>query len=197
MSIINRITTWTLNQILTSSALNGEFNNITNTLNNLDSATTPWDNVKTANLTVTGSLTLPTQYNITNWASYTPTIAGCGTVSNVGFIWKQIGDTVYVSGHFKAGTVAGTTASVTLPNSLTINYSVMSTFQDMIGTWASSHSETIYPNGDAGPMVTDGATTTTVFFAQSGSSGLAFPSAAGNGIAHTGDFVLMNFWFIH
>jgi hypothetical protein len=45
MAIISRITTWAVNQILTSSALNGEFNNVVNTLNNLDAGTTSWDNV--------------------------------------------------------------------------------------------------------------------------------------------------------
>lgn len=45
MSIISRITTWATNQVLTSSALNAEFNNVVNLLNNLDSGTTTWDNV--------------------------------------------------------------------------------------------------------------------------------------------------------
>ena len=57
MSIINRITTWT-SQILTSSSLNGEFNNVVNTLNNLDGATTAWTNVKAGTLTSTGTLSV-------------------------------------------------------------------------------------------------------------------------------------------
>lgn len=50
MSLISRITTWVNNQLLKSSDLNGEFNNIVNTINNLDSATTTWTNVKVTTL---------------------------------------------------------------------------------------------------------------------------------------------------
>lgn len=50
MSLINRITTWGT-QILTSSSLNGEFDNIVNLLNNLDGATTKWDQISVANAT--------------------------------------------------------------------------------------------------------------------------------------------------
>ena len=57
MSVINRVTTWA-SQILTSSSLNGEFNNVVNTLNNLDSATSSWTNVKVGALTSTSSTVL-------------------------------------------------------------------------------------------------------------------------------------------
>lgn len=53
MSIISRITTWTIGQVLKAADLNGEFSNITNLLNNLDAATTTWTNVKTTTLTPT------------------------------------------------------------------------------------------------------------------------------------------------
>lgn len=53
MSIISRLTTWTIGQVLKAADLNGEFSNITNLLNNLDAATTSWTNVKTATLTPT------------------------------------------------------------------------------------------------------------------------------------------------
>jgi hypothetical protein len=55
MSFINRITTWATNQILTSSALNSEFNNIINLINNVDAGTTTWDNVKVTTLTLSGN----------------------------------------------------------------------------------------------------------------------------------------------
>jgi hypothetical protein len=60
MSIINRITTWTVGQLVTSAALNGEFNNMINFLNAVDGASTAWDNVKTGTLTVTGTSILGT-----------------------------------------------------------------------------------------------------------------------------------------
>lgn len=46
MSIISRITTWADGQTLFSADLNGEFNNIINLFNNLDSASSTWSNVK-------------------------------------------------------------------------------------------------------------------------------------------------------
>lgn len=58
MSLIARVTTWVSGQILTAAALNGEFNNIVNAINSLDAASTPWSNVKTATLTVTGNSSL-------------------------------------------------------------------------------------------------------------------------------------------
>jgi len=57
MSIISRLTTWTIGQVLTAAALNNEFSNVTNLLNNLDAATTSWTNVKSAALTGTTSVT--------------------------------------------------------------------------------------------------------------------------------------------
>lgn len=53
MSIISRLTTWTIGQVLKASDLNGEFSNITNLFNNLDSGSTSWTNVKTGILTPT------------------------------------------------------------------------------------------------------------------------------------------------
>jgi hypothetical protein len=45
MSIISRLTTWTIGQVLKAADLNAEFSNITNLLNNLDADTTRWTNV--------------------------------------------------------------------------------------------------------------------------------------------------------
>jgi hypothetical protein len=137
---------------------------------------------------------------ITNWASYTPTIVGFGTVANVSFRWKQIGDTVYVSGIFQAGTVTASTGSISLPNSFTIFYNAssgMSSNQDLIGLWQSSKTELTDASSDAGGMITDGSTTTTVFFSRSGSTGSSFPPTAANGISGNTNYTEVNFWFIH
>lgn len=136
---------------------------------------------------------------ITNWAAYTPTIVGFGTVANVAFIWKQIGDTVYVNGKFQCGTVAASTASITLPNSFTISYgaSAFNSLQNMIGRWALSKSETISANDDSDPMITDGSTTDKVFFARTGNAGNAFPSSLGNVVGQTSSYIFVEFFFIH
>lgn len=58
MSLISRLTTWASAQILTASALNGEFNNVVSTINNLDGTSTSWTGVKTGTLQSTGVTTL-------------------------------------------------------------------------------------------------------------------------------------------
>jgi hypothetical protein len=172
MSIISRITTWVTNQVLTSSALNGEFNNIVNTLNNLDAGTTPWDNVILASpSTNANSAATYSQVPLySDWATYTPTITGCGTVSGVSFFWKQIDHTIYVRGIFTTGNVTGVAITCSLPNSTTIN---------------NTHTFNLMPLGigveiilNAGPtnnlylqVFSDHSSTTTVFFSrQMGSS---------------------------
>lgn len=83
--------------------------------------------------TVTGILTVPKGVNstdaaqfsqvptITDWASYTPSFAGLGTVSSVGVFWKQIDKTIYVRGYCATGTVNGNAVTISLPNSTVLN----------------------------------------------------------------------------
>jgi len=49
MATISRVTTWSSGQILKAADLNGEFNNITNYLNNADSGATTWNRVLVTN----------------------------------------------------------------------------------------------------------------------------------------------------
>lgn len=53
--------------------------------------------------------------------SFTPTIAGCGTAASVGFQYNRVGETLNLTGVFTCGTVAGSAASFTLPNSWNAN----------------------------------------------------------------------------
>lgn len=55
MSLISRIKTWGT-EILKSADLNSEFNNVVNTINNLDGATAAWTNVKAGVINATTSL---------------------------------------------------------------------------------------------------------------------------------------------
>ncbi len=56
---------------------------------------------------------------ISEWQSYTPTIAGAGTLTDVACFWRRVGDTLEVSGRATSGTVDGSTATITLPSGLT------------------------------------------------------------------------------
>jgi hypothetical protein len=52
---------------------------------------------------------------VTDWASYTPTLTGFGTATNVQFQWRRVGDNVEVRGKFTSGTPTATEARATLP----------------------------------------------------------------------------------
>lgn len=54
---------------------------------------------------------------ITDWQAYTPTFTAFGSVTNVEFLWRQVGSNVEVRGKFVTGTPTSGEARVTLPNS--------------------------------------------------------------------------------
>ncbi len=56
---------------------------------------------------------------ITDWAAYTPTFQGLGTVSNIEMEWRRVGETVEVRGKFLTGTVTASEVRVSLPNGYT------------------------------------------------------------------------------
>lgn len=98
MSIISRLTTWTVGQLLKSADLNGEFNNIVNTLNNLDAATTTWDNVKTTSLTiaVTGAGTNAAGYLI-GTVVQRQSFVDTSTTSSIGTAFTSTATTVSIT----------------------------------------------------------------------------------------------------
>lgn len=70
-----------------------------------------------ASSAINGLLVGVTSTSSTAWAAYTPTITGYGTVTNVSFLWRRIGDTLEVIGTFTTGTTAASLATFTLPTS--------------------------------------------------------------------------------
>jgi hypothetical protein len=60
--------------------------------------------------------------NIGPWIPYTPTLgAGFGTPTSVSVFYRQVGDTIEVQGSMVTGTVAASFATISLPNSYTID----------------------------------------------------------------------------
>ena len=53
---------------------------------------------------------------VSDWVSYTPTISGFGTETNVDFKFRRVGDSIDIEGEFTAGTVAASEAQVSLPS---------------------------------------------------------------------------------
>ena len=54
---------------------------------------------------------------VTEWAAYTPTFTGFGTVSTQAMYWRQVGSSIQIRGSFLVGTSTATEARVSLPNS--------------------------------------------------------------------------------
>lgn len=55
----------------------------------------------------------------TPFVSYTPTFTGYGTVTNIDFYWRRVGQVVEIRGYATAGTTTSTEARISLPNSIT------------------------------------------------------------------------------
>ncbi len=113
-------------------------------------------------------------YIMTDWASYTPTIAGVGTPSNVSFYWRQVGNEIFVTGTFTMGTVSGSTLSVTLPNSTVIATSKMPSSTALIGFATELHTGAsgVATVAERKMVFTDGSTTDKVFWSSVVGSGI-------------------------
>lgn len=116
MSLISRITTWAAGQLLKSADLNGEFNNIVNTLNNLDAGSTPWTNVSTTNLTATNITPTTIDGNIAFDSTSTHGIRGTVAADNAaaGNVGEQFLATAFSAGNAAGTNVFGNICSVTL-----------------------------------------------------------------------------------
>lgn len=70
------------------------------------------------------------------WTAYTPTTAAMGTPTNVSFHWMRRGDTQYVRGNLKVGTVTGALATITIAGSQAIDTAKLAGNQtDLLGNW--------------------------------------------------------------
>lgn len=106
------------------------------------------------------------------WTTYTPTVAGYGTVSSAKGSYKQFGDTLRIKVYFVAGTVTGTLASFSLPGGFTLSAStsklpvVNTTSQSGIvcGTYMANNVDTNLTNAWIGPVLTAPSTSTSLIY---------------------------------
>jgi hypothetical protein len=56
-----------------------------------------------------------------SWQTYTPTVTGYGTVTNLKGTYKQVGDSLHICIFFTTGTVTSTTASFTIPGGFSLS----------------------------------------------------------------------------
>ncbi len=133
---------------------------------------------------------------ITSWASYTPTFVGLGTVSNVSFFWKQIGDSLFVQGTVKAGTVAGTPFTITLPSGKTIDYTKCpngTANTALAGRWYGLQTGGLIANTAFGPAFADGTDTGNIYVALNATAGSGFTKANGSALMGNTSFLCMDF----
>lgn len=123
--------------------------------------------------------------NGTDWALYAATLTGFGTVSVQSVWWKQIGDSVAISGIFTSGTSTASEARVSLPGSFTVNGTKVPALRQA-GTGAASSTGAFFMATLMEPSVAY------ITFGLQASGRSALSKAAGNVVALSGDQVSIN-----
>lgn len=120
------------------------------------------------------------------WIQYSPTLTGFGTISSSQFEYRRVGDSIEIKGYWTNGTVAASLASITLPDSITINSNFVrnnttASAGSIIGNWASNST------GNNGYLVTAISTDANLlYFGQAYSTSTSQTPTNGNGVSTTG-----------
>lgn len=122
----------------------------------------------------------------TEWASYTPTYTGFGTVSTAVTKWRRVGDTIELQGTVTTGTVSAAIASSTLPTGVTIDSTKLSITGNTSAAQGSAVGQFYQDAISAvtGAMVTAPGTSTTLLYFGGLTSGIiALTPGLGNVMA--------------
>jgi hypothetical protein len=123
---------------------------------------------------------------ITDWQSYTPTVTGQGTITLTYAQYRRVGSNLEVRAKWTAGTVDGTSLTVSLPTGLNV-----STSADALGTGGMVTSYAGAAQGGIFPLLSS-SNTAAVFWTHNNSrSGLT--ALAGNGITQNSSVVTCTF----
>lgn len=129
-----------------------------------------------------------------NTTTYTPTITGLGTVSNVAYVYWRKGDRLFVQGFHTNGTVSANLMTWTLPTGLTIastggNGNNTSNPGFLVGDWYSSGSTSAHQHG---AMVTCTGTSTSLVYSgkQEGNNNSLIPDNGNNQVNSSNSFVV-------
>lgn len=83
---------------------------------------------------------------LTDWTTYTPTIAGCGTVTVNYAQWRRVGSNVEIRTTWTAGTVAASAIKISLPSGLVANQAADTVLTGSFETnYASATAAGIFP----------------------------------------------------
>jgi hypothetical protein len=136
-----------------------------------------------------GPQTAPIGPAVSDWVTYTPTVAGSGGISNVSIWYKRIGDTLLVRGVYTVGTVTGTSASISLP-SVTIDSTKFSSATATqlvgIGNNLPSSAAGVYTNGVGHAYFYDGSDTNNIYIAYQTNTH-AYQKIGGSSLWSSGD----------
>lgn len=158
------------------------------------------------NITVTTSgttsVTIPTSGTLApglNWTSYTPTVVGLGTISNVSVFFRREGDSVRVRGSFTCGTTTGVATTISLPSGAnTIDTTKTPVDQTaFLGTYYRAAGGGGVPSVSVGAFpitAVVGTSTSVVFLSQSTNSATpGFQTVIGSNVANSTDRIMFDF----
>lgn len=130
----------------------------------------------------------------TAWTSFTPSLTGFGTASDVSFFWrKEQGDQVHVRGTFKSGTLTGSSASMSLPSG-TLNFSKMPNPSAGRSTWLGGMKAIKTANyTDILVFCDQGTSTSLVWFTLHGTTGNICVFAVGTDLGANGDYFMVDY----
>lgn len=137
--------------------------------------------------------------SFTNWAPYTPSFVGCGTVSNVAVEFRREADSVHVRGTATLGTTTGVAVSISLPTSAnTIDTTKIPGDQlALLGTLYRAAGATAFPATGVGPWVitaVTGTSTSVVFPSISTNSATpGFATVLGTSLGNSTDRIMFDF----
>lgn len=120
---------------------------------------------------------------VTDWQSYTPTYdAGFGTVTNNVAWYRRNGDSIELMGYGTSGTVAASSAGVSLPSGLTLDTTKISPTNNTAGSAGQCVGSFNAATSSAlgGIILAPGTSTTKIYFGQNAASGT---SASSNSVS--------------
>jgi hypothetical protein len=139
---------------------------------------------------------ITSNYAQTDWVSTALTVsAGFGTTANMNTYSRRRGKDLELAGTFTVGTVAGSTASITIPFSYSLDTTSMTaTTMNTFGRILRSNATSQTGGGGFDLLAFyDGSSATTIFVGEQYTSDVAIAKANGNGVWITaGEYVLLD-----
>lgn len=137
--------------------------------------------------------------NIEDWnttRTFTPDPTPFGTVGNVFFVSRRVGDTMHVRGYWTNGTVTANAAAIAIPLQWNPSAIPSAGKKFMIGHFTSSDAGggTAFTSSKGGPIIIDQATQTAVYFSLTGASSI-YVLSNGNACSGNSEGVNVEFWY--